>query len=71
MKPPCSFTSEETTYLTSRIQNGGTEVVEVTFFYIEYVSQIWNLVTIWWPFINDLKNNITYYSCTNKKYSDM
>jgi malate dehydrogenase len=28
IKPPCSFTSEETNYLTSRIQNGGTEVVE-------------------------------------------
>lgn len=29
IKPPRSFTSEEATYLTSRIQNGGTEVVEV------------------------------------------
>lgn len=29
VKPPCSFTPEETEYLTSRIQNGGTEVVEV------------------------------------------
>ncbi|KAG5528226.1 hypothetical protein RHGRI_028981 [Rhododendron griersonianum] len=29
VKPPCSFTPEETDYLTSRIQNGGTEVVEV------------------------------------------
>ncbi|CAI9777716.1 unnamed protein product [Fraxinus pennsylvanica] len=28
VKPPCSFTQEETEYLTSRIQNGGTEVVE-------------------------------------------
>ncbi|KAL3525552.1 hypothetical protein ACH5RR_013924 [Cinchona calisaya] len=28
VKPPCSFTVEETEYLTSRIQNGGTEVVE-------------------------------------------
>lgn len=28
VKPPCSFTAEETQYLTSRIQNGGTEVVE-------------------------------------------
>ncbi|KAH7847479.1 hypothetical protein Vadar_026515 [Vaccinium darrowii] len=28
VKPPCSFTPEETDYLTSRIQNGGTEVVE-------------------------------------------
>ncbi|KAM1650782.1 hypothetical protein ACFXTN_003453 [Malus domestica] len=27
-KPPCSFTKEETEYLTNRIQNGGTEVVE-------------------------------------------
>ncbi|XP_073014170.1 malate dehydrogenase, glyoxysomal [Typha latifolia] len=26
--PPCSFTPEEVTYLTDRIQNGGTEVVE-------------------------------------------
>ncbi|XP_078179941.1 peroxisomal NAD-malate dehydrogenase 2 [Carex rostrata] len=26
--PPCSFTPEETAYLTDRIQNGGTEVVE-------------------------------------------
>ncbi|KAH9694875.1 Malate dehydrogenase 2 (peroxisomal) [Citrus sinensis] len=28
VKPPCSFTQEETEYLTNRIQNGGTEVVE-------------------------------------------
>ncbi|XP_038681435.1 malate dehydrogenase, glyoxysomal [Tripterygium wilfordii] len=28
VKPPCSFTPEETEYLTNRIQNGGTEVVE-------------------------------------------
>lgn len=28
VKPPCSFTLEETNQLTSRIQNGGTEVVE-------------------------------------------
>ncbi|KAI4325995.1 hypothetical protein MLD38_031354 [Melastoma candidum] len=28
VKPPCSFTPEEITYLTDRIQNGGTEVVE-------------------------------------------
>ncbi|PSS30654.1 Malate dehydrogenase, glyoxysomal like [Actinidia chinensis var. chinensis] len=28
VKPPCSFTPEETDYLTVRIQNGGTEVVE-------------------------------------------
>lgn len=28
VKPPCSFTSEEINYLTNRIQNGGTEVVE-------------------------------------------
>lgn len=28
VKPPCSFTPEETNQLTSRIQNGGTEVVE-------------------------------------------
>ncbi|XP_076939603.1 malate dehydrogenase, glyoxysomal-like [Bidens hawaiensis] len=28
IKPPCSFTSEEASNLTSRIQNGGTEVVE-------------------------------------------
>ncbi|KAE8727223.1 Malate dehydrogenase, glyoxysomal [Hibiscus syriacus] len=28
VKPPCSFTPEETNYLTNRIQNGGTEVVE-------------------------------------------
>ncbi|KAK1316658.1 hypothetical protein QJS10_CPA05g01645 [Acorus calamus] len=28
VKPPCSFTSEEINYLTDRIQNGGTEVVE-------------------------------------------
>ncbi|XP_052193728.1 malate dehydrogenase, glyoxysomal [Diospyros lotus] len=28
VKPPCSFTREETEYLTNRIQNGGTEVVE-------------------------------------------
>ncbi|KAK1292889.1 hypothetical protein QJS10_CPB17g02665 [Acorus calamus] len=28
VKPPCSFTSEEIHYLTDRIQNGGTEVVE-------------------------------------------
>mgnify|MGYP006950769577 CR=1 FL=1 len=29
MKPPSSFTKEEVDYLTNRIQNGGTEVVEV------------------------------------------
>ncbi|KAE8726003.1 Malate dehydrogenase, glyoxysomal [Hibiscus syriacus] len=28
VKPPCSFTPEETEYLTNHIQNGGTEVVE-------------------------------------------
>ncbi|KAJ6839337.1 malate dehydrogenase, glyoxysomal-like [Iris pallida] len=28
VKPSCSFTSEEISYLTDRIQNGGTEVVE-------------------------------------------
>ncbi|XVE48659.1 hypothetical protein DITRI_Ditri01bG0019900 [Diplodiscus trichospermus] len=28
VKPPCKFTPEETEYLTNRIQNGGTEVVE-------------------------------------------
>jgi malate/lactate dehydrogenase len=31
VKPPSSFTAEETEYLTNRIQNGGTEVVEVMF----------------------------------------
>jgi malate/lactate dehydrogenase len=31
VNPSCSFTSEEVKYLTSRIQNGGTEVVEVYF----------------------------------------
>ncbi|THU65279.1 hypothetical protein C4D60_Mb05t01970 [Musa balbisiana] len=30
VSPPCSFTPEEISYLTDRIQNGGTEVVEVT-----------------------------------------
>jgi len=29
VKPPSSFTPEEINYLTDRIQNGGTEVVEV------------------------------------------
>lgn len=29
VKPPCSFTPEETEYLTNRIQDGGTEVVQV------------------------------------------
>ncbi|KAJ8645470.1 hypothetical protein MRB53_007218 [Persea americana] len=28
VKPPCSFSAEEIKYLTDRIQNGGTEVVE-------------------------------------------
>ncbi|GAV65124.1 LOW QUALITY PROTEIN: Ldh_1_N domain-containing protein/Ldh_1_C domain-containing protein, partial [Cephalotus follicularis] len=28
VKPPCTFTPRETEYLTNRIQNGGTEVVE-------------------------------------------
>ncbi|MFQ6664967.1 hypothetical protein Gotur_031890 [Gossypium turneri] len=28
VKPPCSFTQKEIDYLTNRIQNGGTEVVE-------------------------------------------
>ena len=32
VKPPCSFTPEEINYLTDRIQNGGTEVVEVAIF---------------------------------------
>lgn len=32
VKPPCSFTSQEVDYLTDRIQNGGTEVVEVKHF---------------------------------------
>lgn len=31
VKPPCSFSAEEIKYLTDRIQNGGTEVVEVIF----------------------------------------
>ncbi|KAL6225010.1 hypothetical protein ACLB2K_003864 [Fragaria x ananassa] len=30
VKPPCSFTPKEVDYLNDRIQNGGTEVVEVT-----------------------------------------
>ncbi|OAY73799.1 Malate dehydrogenase, glyoxysomal [Ananas comosus] len=30
VNPPCSFTPEEITYLTDRIQNGGTEVVEAS-----------------------------------------
>ena len=29
VSPPCSFTPDEISYLTNRIQNGGTEVVEV------------------------------------------
>lgn len=29
VKPPCSFTPEETEFLTKRIQDGGTEVVQV------------------------------------------
>lgn len=29
VKPPCCFTPEEIDFLTHRIQNGGTEVVEV------------------------------------------
>ncbi|KAL1534461.1 malate dehydrogenase [Salvia divinorum] len=29
VKPPCSLTLEETEYLTKRIQDGGTEVVQV------------------------------------------
>ncbi|KAG6789668.1 hypothetical protein POTOM_005787 [Populus tomentosa] len=32
VKPPSSFTPEETEYLTKRIQDGGTEVVQVIFF---------------------------------------
>lgn len=28
VKPPSSFTPQEIEYLTNRIQNGGTEVVE-------------------------------------------
>lgn len=31
VKPPSSFTTKEIEYLTDRIQNGGTEVVEVKF----------------------------------------
>ncbi|KAJ0078359.1 hypothetical protein Patl1_37253 [Pistacia atlantica] len=30
VKPPCSFTAQENEYLTHRIQNGGTEVVELS-----------------------------------------
>jgi hypothetical protein len=33
VKPPSSFTPEETEYLTKRIQDGGTEVVQVIFFF--------------------------------------
>lgn len=29
VKPSCYFTPQEIEYLTTRIQNGGTEVVEV------------------------------------------
>lgn len=32
-KPPSSFTPEETEYLTKRIQDGGTEVVQVIVFW--------------------------------------
>lgn len=31
VKPPSSFTPKEIDYLTDRIQNGGTEVVEVNY----------------------------------------
>lgn len=31
VRPPCSFTAAEINNLTDRIQNGGTEVVEVIF----------------------------------------
>ncbi|KAG5035568.1 hypothetical protein JHK87_010478 [Glycine soja] len=35
-KPPSSFTSKETEYLTNRIQNGGTKVVELIGKYPKY-----------------------------------
>lgn len=31
VKPACSFTADEVDYLTKRIQDGGTEVVQVQF----------------------------------------
>ncbi|XP_039803007.1 malate dehydrogenase, glyoxysomal-like [Panicum virgatum] len=37
VNPACSFTSEEVNYLTSRIQNGGTEVVEVCFSLLHFL----------------------------------
>lgn len=47
-KPPCSFTSEEVNYLTSRIQNGGTEVVEVrrVSWLIDFLAKYFNCLSI-------------------------
>jgi hypothetical protein len=39
-KPPSSFTPEETEYLTKRIQDGGTEVVQVIFLFLYFWSAL-------------------------------
>lgn len=39
VKPACTFTADERNYLTHRIQNGGTEVVEViNFAFSEFLN---------------------------------
>lgn len=40
VKPPCTLTKEESEYLTNRIQNGGTEVVEVMSLSAFHIMQI-------------------------------
>ena len=39
VKPPCSFTPKEIDYLTDRIQNGGTEVVEVQIYMFDLLLE--------------------------------
>ncbi|XP_040371162.1 malate dehydrogenase, glyoxysomal isoform X2 [Rosa chinensis] len=51
VKPPCSFTPKEVDYLTDRIQNGGTEVVEEIFTFLhrqklELVLQLYQWHTL-------------------------
>lgn len=49
VKPPCSFTPKEVDYLTNRIQNGGTEVVEVSNQLVFLLSSCY----IFWKSYND------------------
>ena len=46
VKPPCSFTPKEIDQLTDRIQNGGTEVVEVQKYMFDLLLGIYILCCI-------------------------